>query len=54
MEEKLIEEVKGWVRDLVEVFVVLAVIIILSKIFLGANLLLPLVALGNLSIPRGS
>jgi len=53
MEEKLIEEVKGWVRDLVEVFVVLAVIIILSKIFLGANLLLPLVAVTSCSMYHG-
>ncbi len=53
MDEKVFTEVKGWVRDLAEVVAVLAVIIIISKILLGSNLILPLVAVTSCSMYHG-
>ncbi len=53
MEEKVTVWVKGWVRDMAEVVAVLALIIILSKVLLGAKLILPLVAVTSCSMYHG-
>lgn len=44
------KEVKGLIRDLVEVAVTLAVILIVSKLIFGANMLVPLVAVTSNSM----
>jgi len=43
-------EIKGWVRDFAEVAIVLAVIIVVSKLLLGAHMLVPLVAVTSPSM----
>jgi signal peptidase I len=43
-------EIKGWVRDLVEVAITLGVIILLSRLLLGAQMLVPLVAVTSQSM----
>ncbi len=44
------KEIKGLVRDLVEVVVTLAIILIVSKLIFGANMLVPLVAVTSNSM----
>lgn len=44
------EDAKGLVRDILEIGVILAAIIILSKLFLGAHMLVPLVAVTSCSM----
>jgi signal peptidase I len=43
-------EFKGWVRDFAEVILTLAVIMIISKLFLGPHMLVPLVAVTSPSM----
>ncbi|MBN2015161.1 MAG: hypothetical protein JW778_08275 [Candidatus Altiarchaeota archaeon] len=43
-------KIKGWIRDICEVIVVLALIIILSKLLLGPKMLIPLVAVTSESM----
>lgn len=47
-------EVKGWVRDFAEVAITLAVIIVVSKLLLGAHMLVPLVAVTSPSMVHTS
>ena len=44
------DEIIGWVRDLVEVVVIIGLIIIFSRLFLGAHILLPLVVVTSCSM----
>ncbi len=50
MDEKRRQEIVGWLRDVVEIIVILSVIILLSRAFLGAHMLLPLVAVTSCSM----
>lgn len=43
-------KIKGWIRDIGEVVAVLALIIVFSKLLLGANMLIPLVAVTSESM----
>ncbi|MEA3255685.1 MAG: S26 family signal peptidase [Candidatus Altiarchaeota archaeon] len=44
------EEVKSWVRDIAEVLVTLAVVLIVLKLLLGAHMMVPLVAVVSCSM----